>query len=242
MEECQNLQTSTKDEKSAISPTEPTASNKRTKYSSKTSLFGIRKLKSNFSTQNVRRLSTDSMINGRLDTIGRRLSGDINLSSPDPNRNFETFGKRENGNRYDTYSGKESRATNKESKYDTLSGKIENYASNDVKLSDLGRKNRKHSRRTLLKLETSVKFKKHEREDDHRLIPIHERVALGLAPPCIMNDTSSALLRDQLHEELRLKYSSFEFNRSKGNSNEHKKALSHCQDRKANDIVCKLQE
>uniref|UniRef100_A0A182Y0Z7 Ionotropic glutamate receptor C-terminal domain-containing protein n=1 Tax=Anopheles stephensi TaxID=30069 RepID=A0A182Y0Z7_ANOST len=176
------------------------------------------------SSLNVRRFSTDSIISERLGTIGRRLSRDAATSSPpDLSHHFETFGKGSSAepgssSKFDTYSGKNN---SKESvsvfKCDTFNGKLTPAGGLDT--VDSGRdagaegrvkpdgeekpilpaKTKKRSRRSPLNLELYETGRR-------RLIPINERVAQGLAPPFLEADTGSAMLRDKLHEELRLKY------------------------------------
>ncbi|XP_053674177.1 uncharacterized protein LOC128724478 [Anopheles nili] len=177
------------------------------------------------SSLNVRRFSTDSIISERLGTIGRRLSRDAATSSPpDLSHHFETFGKSapaesNSGSKFDTYSGKNN---SKESiavfKCDTFNGKLTPagggldtvdtsstsvavvHAKPEVEEKPvLPVKTKKRSRRSPLNLELYESSRR-------RLIPINERVAHGLAPPFLEADTGSAMLRDRLHEELRLKY------------------------------------
>ncbi|XP_050095213.1 uncharacterized protein LOC126577565 isoform X2 [Anopheles aquasalis] len=184
---------------------------------SKSSSFG--------SSLNVRRFSTDSIISERLGTIGRRLSRDAATSSPpDLSHHFETFGKGGGGggggdggassSKFDTYSGKNN---SKEQiavfKCDTYNGKLETSGATGTDTVDgkgkpengveekpaLPVKTKKRSRRSPLNLELYESSRR-------RLIPISERVAHGLAPPFLEADNGSALLRDKLHEELRLKY------------------------------------
>uniref|UniRef100_A0A182SH70 Ionotropic glutamate receptor C-terminal domain-containing protein n=1 Tax=Anopheles maculatus TaxID=74869 RepID=A0A182SH70_9DIPT len=177
------------------------------------------------SSLNVRRFSTDSIISERLGTIGRRLSRDAATSSPpDLSHHFETFGKGSaaepgSGSKFDTYSGKNNSKENVSVfKCDTFNGKLTPGTGLDT--VDSGRdaggvegrvkpdgeekpilpaKTKKRSRRSPLNLELYETGRR-------RLIPINERVAHGLAPPFLEADTGSAMLRDKLHEELRLKY------------------------------------
>ncbi|XP_058065948.1 uncharacterized protein LOC131215574 [Anopheles bellator] len=180
---------------------------KRDGSHSKSSSFG--------SSLNVRRFSTDSIISERLGTIGRRLSRDAATSSPpDLSHHFETFGKGTAGHepsKFDTYSGKNNRKeTIAVFKCDTFNGKLESAGTDTVdggqpvkaeaeEKPALPVKTKKRSRRSPLNLELYESSRR-------RLIPISERVAHGLAPPFLEADNGSALLRDKLHEELRLKY------------------------------------
>jgi hypothetical protein len=82
------------------------------KASPKLKIFSLKRdghSRSNSSSLNVRRFSTDSILGERLDTIGRRLSRDIASdlanSPPDLGHRFETFGKAA-GSKFDTFSGK----------------------------------------------------------------------------------------------------------------------------------------
>uniref|UniRef100_A0A182X555 Ionotropic glutamate receptor C-terminal domain-containing protein n=1 Tax=Anopheles quadriannulatus TaxID=34691 RepID=A0A182X555_ANOQN len=184
------------------------------------------------SSLNVRRFSTDSIISERLGTIGRRLSRDAATSSPpDLSHHFETFGKGAasaacsaepgSSSKFDTYSGKNnSRESVSVFKCDTFNGKL-TAATGGLDTVDAGSgdtvgtegrvkpdgeekpilpvKTKKRSRRSPLNLELYESSRR-------RLIPINERVAHGLAPPFLEADTGSAMLRDKLHEELRLKY------------------------------------
>uniref|UniRef100_A0A182NM23 Ionotropic glutamate receptor C-terminal domain-containing protein n=1 Tax=Anopheles dirus TaxID=7168 RepID=A0A182NM23_9DIPT len=177
------------------------------------------------SSLNVRRFSTDSIISERLGTIGRRLSRDAATSSPpDLSHHFETFGKggasTEQASKFDTYSGKNnSRESIAVFKCDTFNGKVTPGGGGGLDTVDTGGggstggrvkpdgeekpvlpvKTKKRSRRSPLNLELYESGRR-------RLIPINERVAHGLAPPFLDADTGSAMLRDKLHEELRLKY------------------------------------
>ncbi|XP_052873700.1 uncharacterized protein LOC128279020 [Anopheles cruzii] len=181
---------------------------KRDGSHSKSSSFG--------SSLNVRRFSTDSIISERLGTIGRRLSRDAATSSPpDLSHHFETFGKGtgtgHEPSKFDTYSGKNNRKeTISVFKCDTFNGKLESGGTDTVdggkpvqpeveEKPALPVKTKKRSRRSPLNLELYESSRR-------RLIPISERVAHGLAPPFLEADNGSALLRDKLHEELRLKY------------------------------------
>ncbi|XP_029728977.2 uncharacterized protein LOC109415021 isoform X2 [Aedes albopictus] len=205
-------QTLTKDAIPEASPDKSITPSKKPKSSPRMSIFGLGRHNSNPSTLNVRRFSTDSILSERLDTIGRRLSRDITNSPPDLTHRFETFGKLKDGDgKFDTYSGKETKEAVAPNKFDTFSGKIENCQSEE-KPPELPVKKGKQNRRSPLNPELYVKNKKYSRDESRRLIPISERVAHGLAPPFIESDTSSALLRDKLHEELREKYASHGFN------------------------------
>ncbi|XP_053686430.1 uncharacterized protein LOC128735972 [Sabethes cyaneus] len=208
-----SIQISPKETMPDSSPVPAIAPVEKIKQSPKSAIFSIRKHKSNPASLNVRRFSTDSILSERLDTIGRRLSRGTTNSPPDLLHRFETFGKTLNGSgKFDTYSGKEFKDSNIMHKYGTFGGKIDNSISqSEEKVQELPKKIGKPSRRAPLKPELYVKNKKKIKDEVNKLIPISERVAHGLAPPFIESDTSSALLRDKLHEELRLKYGSHGF-------------------------------
>ncbi|XP_065092056.1 uncharacterized protein LOC135712892 isoform X3 [Ochlerotatus camptorhynchus] len=219
-----SLQTLTKDGIPETSPAKSATPAKKTKYSPRMSLFGLGRNNSNSSTLNVRRFSTDSILSERLDTIGRRLSRDITNSPPDLTHRFETFGKLKDADgKFDTYAGKESKEAITGNKFDTFSGKIEFAKDIEEKAPELPVKKGKPNRRSPLNPELYVKHKKHTRDESRKLIPISERVAHGLAPPFIESDTSSALLRDKLHEELREKYGSHGFSKTTFKSVNHDK-------------------
>ncbi|XP_021712133.1 uncharacterized protein LOC110680644 isoform X1 [Aedes aegypti] len=207
-------QTLTKDAIPEASPSKSSTPAKKIKSSPRMSIFGLGRHNSNPSTLNVRRFSTDSILSERLDSIGRRLSRDITNSPPDLTHRFETFGKLKDGDgKFDTYSGKDTKEAVASNKFDTFSGKIEN-SQPEEKPPALPIKKGKQNRRSPLNPELYVKNKKYSRDESRKLIPISERVAHGLAPPFIESDTSSALLRDKLHEELREKHASHGFNQS----------------------------
>ncbi|XP_055628546.1 uncharacterized protein LOC129769999 isoform X2 [Toxorhynchites rutilus septentrionalis] len=200
----------TMDEKSKSSLETTMTPKKKVKQSPKMSIFGIGISSSNPSMLNIRRFSTDSVLSERLDNIGRRLSRDMTNSPPDFARRFETFGKQsDGGDKFDTYSGKESKQIMNGKKFDTFSGTI--YSSkNDEEIDpqQLMKTSTKQNKRLPLNSELFVRNKKHSKGESRKLIPIEERVAHGLAPAFVETDTSGALLRDKLHEELRMKYAS----------------------------------
>lgn len=61
--------------------------------------------KSNAGLLNVRRFSTDSVLENRLDTIGRRLSRDISYSPPDLGKRYDIIA---HANKFDTFHGSKS--------------------------------------------------------------------------------------------------------------------------------------
>lgn len=186
------------------------------KVSPKSRLFSLKKdgkSRSNSSGLNVRRFSTDSIIGERLDTIGRRLSRDITNSPPDLGH-FTTFGK-SSVNKFDTFSGNISihkSADNilDKSKFDTFSGNIE-----EIKPALPAKKNAKNKqKRKPLTLEVfdnksdNITFENQATLPlrDSIREPIKESVRESLQPPIFQLDSSKAILRDKLHEELKAKY------------------------------------
>lgn len=178
--------------------------------------------RSNSSTLNVRRFSTDSILGERLDTIGRRLSrdiidGDLTNSPPDLGHRFETFGKvASSSQKFDTFSGKtgitksaddldkspQTSSVHEKSKFDTFSGTVD-----DVKPELPAKKSVKGrlGRRKPLASDTytEVTFGNQSTLCE----PIIESFRETLHPAIFQLDKSKALLRDKLHEEFREKYS-----------------------------------
>lgn len=199
------------------------------KVSPKLKLFSLRgkghsRTNSNSSSLNVRRFSSDSIFGERLDTIGRRLSRDIVSdlanSPPDLGHRFETFGKTE-GSKFDTFSGKtgltksadelDKRTMKEKSKFDTFSG-----AMDEIKPALPAKKNpkSKQKRKPLnmdvyeTKPQNQVTFENQSTlplKDSIRE-PIKESYRESLHPAIFQIDSSKAVLRDKLHEELKEKY------------------------------------
>lgn len=180
---------------------------------------------SNSSSLNVRRFSTDNILGERLDTIGRRLSRDIANdlanSPPDLGHRFETFGKSE-GLKFDTFSGKTGLAKSaddldknarEKSKFDTFSGAID-----EVKPELPAKKNPKSKqKRKPLSLDVyENKSSQHQVTFENQSTlplrspsfrePIKESYRESLHPAIFQIDSSKAVLRDKLHEELKEKY------------------------------------
>lgn len=159
--------------------------------------------RSNSAALHVRRYSTDSVLGDRMDSIGRRLSRDLTNSPPDLGHRFETFGKVEEVSKYDTIScgTLEAKGLSKSNeilttRYDTFSGKTAEKADIAVKPKKTGKRPR-------------ISFESYHREDDksperdgHELTPVSE----SLEPSIYQEDRSTAILRQQLHNELRAKY------------------------------------
>lgn len=191
--------------------------------SPKLRIFSLRgHSRSNSSSLNVRRFSTDSILDQRLDTIGRRLSRDVASdlanSPPDLGHRFETFGKAE-GAKFDTFSGKTGltksadeldKASREKSKFDTFSGAIDEMkpALPAKKVSKL------KSKRKPLNLEVydnkplpplpQASFENQSTlpKRDSTKDPYRE----SLHPAIFQSDSSKAVLRGQLHDELKEKY------------------------------------
>lgn len=184
--------------------------------------------RSNSSSLNIRRFSTDSILGERLDTIGRRLSRDIASdmanSPPDLGHRFETFGKAhlEQSSKFDTFSAITKSAdaldkatTNEKSKFDTFSGTI------DGEKPELPAKRNQKSKpkRKPLSVDTyeirspttysQVSFEKQSTlpmRDSIRESTINESFRESLHPAIFQLDKSKIVLRDKLHEELIAKY------------------------------------
>lgn len=204
------------------------------KASPKLRLFGSKRdghSRSNSSSLNVRRFSTDSILGERLDTIGRRLSRDIASdlanSPPDLGHRFETFGKAAGSTKFDTFSGKtaitksadslDKPSVREKSKYDTFSGSID--ANGDIKPELPAKKSQKgKQKRRPLSVETystCVESKSQVTFENQSTLPLRdslkepvkrESFREGLHPAIFQLDKSKAVLRNKLHEELREKY------------------------------------
>lgn len=194
------------------------------KASPKLRIFSLRgHSRSNSSSLNVRRFSTDSILGERLDTIGRRLSRDIASdlanSPPDLEHRFETFGKAE-GAKFDTFSGKTGltksaddldKNAREKSKFDTFSGAIDEIkpALPTKKNSKFKQKRKpiskdvfesKPSHQVTFENQSTLPLRDPIRE------PIRESYRESLHPAIFQIDSSKAVLRDKLHEELKEKH------------------------------------
>lgn len=164
--------------------------------------------RSNSSVLSIRRFSTDSILGDRMDSIGRRLSRDLTNSPPDLGHRFDSFGKGDAVNKYDTISCAKLGATTAMSKsnemlgnrYDTFSGKNSDKSDIPVKLKKTGKR-------------PKISFESYHRdkfddplelsdEREYELPPVKE----GLEPPMCQEDRSTAILRHKLHTELLSKY------------------------------------
>lgn len=160
--------------------------------------------RSNSSALHTRRYSTDSILGERLDSIGRRLSRDLTNSPPDLGHRFESFGKSNESNKYDTISGGtfDTKMLSKSNeilstRYDTFSGK------STMEKADITTKSKKSSKRPKINFESYHRDNSSpEHESRDNLTPVNE----SLEPPIYQEDRSTAILRQQLHEELRAKY------------------------------------
>jgi hypothetical protein len=198
------------------------------KVSPKLRIFSLKRdghARSNSSSLNVRRFSTDSILGERLDTIGRRLSRDIasDLANSPPDlgaHRFETFGKTD-GSKFDTFSGKTGitksaddldKPLPEKSKFDTFSGAID-----DIKPALPAKKNPKSKqKRKPLNLDVYEHKPQHQVTFENQSTlplrspsvhePIEESFRESLHPAIFQLDSSKAVLRDKLHEELKEKY------------------------------------
>lgn len=181
--------------------------------------------RSNSSSLNVRRFSTDSILGERLDTIGRRLSrdiaSDIANSPPDLSHRFETFGKNAGAaQKFDTFSGKlgitksaddldKSSSVREKSKFDTFSGTLDDEKPElPAKKSAKGRQNKRKALSSDTYTEVSFGNQSTLPMRDSKLSrePIKESFRETLHPAIFQLDKSKAILRDKLHEELKEKY------------------------------------
>lgn len=203
-----------------------TSTSVKPKASPKVKIFSLKRdghARSNSSSLNVRRFSTDSILGERLDTIGRRLSRDIASdlanSPPDLGHRFETFGKSAgSAQKFDTFSGKmgitksaddldKSSTLREKSKFDTFSGTLD-----DVKPELPAKKNTKNKQQKRKPLSsdtyTEVTFGNQSTLPlrDIAREPIKESFRETLHPAIFQLDKSKAILRDKLHEELKEKY------------------------------------
>lgn len=225
MQEIEPVPSPTPDEQSIAS----SAPSVKPKVSPKLRIFSLKRdghtrSNSNSSSLNVRRFSTDSILGERLDTIGRRLSRDIasDLANSPPDlgaHRFETFGKTA-GSKFDTFSGQTGitksaddldKASREKSKFDTFSGIID-----DIKPALPAKKNPK-SKQKRKPLNMDVYDNKPQQvtfENQSTLPlrspsmhePIKESYRESLHPAIFQLDSSKAVLRDKLHEELKEKY------------------------------------
>lgn len=203
-----------------------TASSKP-KASPKVRILSLRRdehSRSNSSTLNVRRYSTDSILGERLDTIGRRLSrdfeSDLTASPPDLGHRFETFGKSSAENsKFDTFSGKSgitksaddldrANSARDRTKFDTFAGDF-----NNAKPSLAPKPNVKSQpKRKPLNADlydhaneqSTTTFGNHSMSSNRQ--SSFESYRETLHPAIYQYDRNEAELREKLHEELRVKY------------------------------------
>ena len=225
-----------------IPPTPSPVPSLKPKASPKLRIFSLKReghTRSNSSSLNVRRFSTEGILGERLDTIGRRLSRDIASdlanSPPDLGHRFETFGKAE-GLKFDTFSGTIGhtksaddldKSTREKNKYDTFSGAID-----EIKPALPVKKNSKASKQKRKPLSAEVYESKQQQQQqqqqqnqvtfenqstlplrDSIREPIRESYQDSLHPAIFQLDSSKAALRGKLHEELKEKH---ETSRSEG--------------------------
>ncbi|KAL7022948.1 hypothetical protein ACKWTF_012435 [Chironomus riparius] len=210
------------------------ATSVKPKASPKLRLFSIKRdghSRSNSSSLNVRRFSTDSILGERLDTIGRRLSRDIANdlanSPPDLGHRFETFGKTTGANKFDTFSGKtgitksadslDKQSSHEKSKYDTFSGSVDATSEEKPELPAKRSQKGKQKRRPLSvdTYSTVSENKSQVTFENQSTLPLRdplrepvkrESFRETLHPAIFQIDRSKAVLRDKLHEELKEKY------------------------------------
>jgi len=204
------------------------------KASPKLRIFSIRRdghSRSNSSSLNVRRFSTDSILGERLGTIGRRLSRDIASdlanSPPDLGHRFETFGKTIGAAKFDTFSGKtgitksadglDKQSSCEKSKFDTFSGIVDATSEEKPELPAKRSQKGKQKRRplsvdtysTVSENRSQVTFENQSTlplRDPLREPVKRESFRETLHPAIFQIDRSKAVLRDKLHEELKEKY------------------------------------
>lgn len=174
---------------------------------------------SNSSSLNVRRFSAEGLLGERLDTIGRRLSRDIASdlanSPPDLGHRFETFGKNASA-KFDTFSGQTGitksaddldKATREKSKFDTFSGAID-----EIKPALPAKKNPKgKQKRKPISVDTYATKPQHQVTfENQSTLPLRDSLREpsdeSHHPAIFKVDGDKAVLRDKLHEELKLKY------------------------------------
>lgn len=182
------------------------------KVSPKPRLFSALKkdgrARSNSSVLSIRRFSTEGILGERMDSIGRRLSRDLTNSPPDLSQKYDSFGKEKNAEgKYDTFSAASSLDQYGISKsneglstgrYDTFSGKP-----TDRDLSNKYKK--KRTKRPTITFESyhpDTSDRSHDDSYEYELPALKE----GLEPPMCQEDRHKAILRQQLHKELRDKY------------------------------------
>lgn len=181
--------------------------------------------RSNSSSLDIRRYSTDSVLGERLDTIGRRLSrdfdADLTASPPDLGHRFETFGKNNSeSSKFDTFSGKSgitksaddldrTNSARERNKFDTFAGNT--FA--NIKPTLAPKPNVKSQPKQRKPLNTDLydeqsTFGNHSLSSNHHLQQqsSFDSYRETLHPAIYQYDRSEAELREKLHEELRVKY------------------------------------
>lgn len=180
--------------------------------SPKPKLFSVLKkdgrARSNSSVLSIRRFSTEGILGERMDSIGRRLSRDLTNSPPDFSRKSDTIIKVDSApSKYDTISGSnlETYGISKSNeglssgRYDTFSGK-------SADRSDLPNKfKKKRMKRPTITFESYHPDKSDKSPDESHEYEL-PAVKEGLEPPIYQEDRDKAVLRHQLHKELRDKY------------------------------------
>lgn len=184
----------------------------RLRASPKPRLFGALKKdarsRSNSSVLHIRRFSTDSILGDRMDSIGRRLSRDLTNSPPDLGHRFETFGKSDTTNKFDTISCSKLGVTGISKSNEILSNRYDTFSGKNFEKQEIPINLKKNAGKR-----PKISFESYHREQldddqgnikerDYELPPVKE----GLEPPMYQEDRSTAVLRHKLHSELRSKY------------------------------------
>lgn len=163
--------------------------------------------RSNSSVLSIRRFSTDSILGDRMDSIGRRLSRDLTNSPPDLGHRFDSLGKGDAVNKYDTISCAKLGASAMSKSNEILSNRYDTFSAKNNDKPDIPVKFKKTGKRPKISFESyhRDKFDDHSERSDEReyeLPPVKE----GLEPPMCQEDRSTAILRHKMHTELLSKY------------------------------------
>lgn len=174
--------------------------------------------RSNSSVLSIRRFSTDSILGDRMDSIGRRLSRDLTNSPPDLGHRFESFGKGDAMNKYDTISCAKLGASAMSKSNEILSNRYDTFSGKNTDKSDIPAKLKKTGKRPKISFESYHRDKfddplESSDEREYEMPPVKE----GLEPPMCQGDRTTAVLRHKLHTELRSKYPPVSNNNIHGN-------------------------
>lgn len=177
--------------------------------------------RSNSTVLSIRRFSTDSILGNRLDSIGRRLSRDLNNSPPDLGHRFDTFGKGDAVNKYDTISCAKLGASSMSKSNEILSNRYDTFSGKYSDKSDIAVKLKKPGKRPKIRFESYHRDKfddqsEYSDEREYELPPVKE----SLEPPMCQEDRSTAILRHKMHTELLSKYPPVPNSNIHGNNHE----------------------